>query len=100
VALEHRAQAPADVAQRLLPRHTLEAFGAGPPAHRVHDAVGVILHLGHRDALGAGVAPRQRVLAVGPQARDAAVVHGRDQAAVGFADPAEGDAVVRHRTRD
>ena len=68
-------------------------------AQRVQHAVGVVLHVGHRDPLGARVAGRQRVIGVGPELGDAAVLDRRDHPAVGLADAAEGDRLHAHRLK-
>ena len=39
------------------------------PAERVHDAIGVVLDLGHRDPLRTGEPGRERVLGIGPHLR-------------------------------
>ena len=87
-----RAEALADLVERRLPVDPLEG-PVGPAPLRVEDPVGIVLDLGHRDPLRAGEAARQRVLLVGAELRDAAVLDGRDHPAERLADPAVGDVL-------
>ena len=92
-----RAQAGGDVAHRLLPGDALELARAARALQRVQDAVGVVLHVRHRDALRARVALRERMVAVGAQLRQAAVLDRGDHAAQRLADATEGDPFLdRH----
>jgi hypothetical protein len=60
--LAHDAlQSRADLVQRLVPAHSLE-LARLVPAERVQDAVGVVVDLGHSDALRARETGGQRVL--------------------------------------
>ena len=94
---EDAAQARRDVAHRLLPGDALELARAAGAPQRVQDAVRVVLHSLHRDALRARVALRERVVAVGAELRQAAVVDRGDHAAERLADAAKGDAFLdRH----
>jgi len=54
------------------------------------EAAGIGVELPQRPALRARVAPRDRMLAIGPDARHRAVSDVDDETAVGLADPAEG----------
>ena len=84
-----------DIAKRLVPGHLFESGRRA--AQRRGDAIGVVLHLGERDALLAGETRRQRVVFVGAQRDEPAVLDGRDHAAQRLADPAERRLVLGHR---
>jgi hypothetical protein len=107
VPLADRAQAAADVVERLVPADALEALGgavrrgraAAHPPQRVGDAVRVVLDLGHRDPLRAGEPARDRVVGVRPQLGDPPVLYGRDEPAERLADPAVGDSLLARHFR-
>jgi hypothetical protein len=94
VAVAHPAQPRADVRQGVVPRHALELAIRTAP-ERVRHAVGVVLHVGHRDPLGARVAARQRMVGVRPQLRHATVLDRGDHPTVGLADTTERDDRLR-----
>ena len=77
----------------LLPGDRLEA-AVVRDAERMGHAVRVVLHTDHRDALGAGEALRQRVVAVRAQLDELAVLDRRHEAAERLADPAVGDVLL------
>ncbi len=91
--LTDSAQTPADVFQGGGPAHPLEP-AAAPAAQWVQHPVGVILHLGHCNFLGAGVAARNRMLRIRVQGHQAPVLDGGREAAERLADPAEGHALL------
>ena len=100
VDVDQCAQPGGDVVERLLPGDLLELprRRTGHPAQRVQHPVGVVLDLREGQPLGAGVPPAQRVLVVGPQRDQAAVLDGRDHPAERLADAAVGgDGRPGHR---
>ena len=76
-----------DVGQRLVPGDGLEAVRSA--TQRRGDPIGVVDHLGERDALLAGETRRQRMLLVRPKCDQATVLDGGHHAAKWLADPAE-----------
>src|SRR3954447_3896805 len=83
----------ADVGHRDVPRDALEG-PVGPAAQRMQDAVRVVVDLGHRDPLRARVPARERMVLVRAQAHQAPGVDLGHEAAIGLADPAEGDPLL------
>ena len=96
---EDPAQARRDVAHRLLPGDALELARAAGCAERVQHAVGVVLDSLHRDPLRARVPPRERVVAVGAELCQAAVLDRGDHAAERLTDAAESDAFLDRHAR-
>ncbi len=86
------AEPLADLVERGLPVDPLVA-PVRTAALRMQDPVGIVLDLGHRDPLRAREPPRQRMLLVGAELRDAAVADGGDHPAERLADPAVGDVL-------
>ena len=95
----------------LVPLHLLPArvLARADPAHRSAQPVGVGVHVGQGDALGADVPPRERVLGVAADAGDLAVGEGDPQAADRLAQVAHpqpgageagGDRGVREQAHD
>ena len=83
-----------------LPGDALELARAADPLERMQHAVGVVLDLGHRDALGARKARESGCSRSGRSCCQPAVLDRRDHAAQRLADAAEGDALLdRHRGR-
>src|SRR5262245_57510087 len=95
--VEDRAQAAGDVAHRLLPRDALELAGPAGALERVDHAVRAGLHVGHRDALRARIAARERMVAVGAQLLQLAVLDRGDHATQRLANTTERDPLLdRH----
>ena len=87
VAAENGGQPCRDVGHRLVPGDLFEPVWPAPQWDG--DPVGVVDHLGERDALLAGEARRQRMVLVGAERDQSPVVDRRDHAAQRLADPAE-----------
>jgi hypothetical protein len=89
-----------DVRHRLVPADRFEC-AVGDTAQRGGHPIGVVDHFGERDALLTGETCRQRVILIGPQGHQPAVLDGGNHAAQRLADPAErrllldGHAVIR-----
>src|SRR5215813_2458074 len=87
------AQTPADIFQGGGPAHPLES-AVGPSAQWVQHPVGVILHLGHCNSLGAGIAARNWMLRVRAQGHYTPVLDCGPDATERLANPAEGQALL------
>ncbi len=88
VPIAQRLETRGDVVQRLVPGAGLELTRATDALHRREQPVGVVDDLGHCDALGAEESLAVRVVLVGAELDQLAVLDGRDQAALRFADAA------------
>lgn len=87
VPVDDRAQPVAEVVEAVLPGRRLQ-LPVDPP-HRPLDAVGVVVELGQRAALRAGVPVRQRVIVVAADPDDLVTLDVDHDTADRRADPAE-----------
>ncbi len=86
-----------DPRQGVGPTELGEGHRALRPQHRRAQAARSVVHLVEARSFATGVAPRHRVRRVGPERDDPVALDGGDQAAVGFADPADGAPIgARH----
>ncbi len=92
VARLDRAERVRDARHRVVPPDALEP-AARRAAERMREPVGVAVHVERRDPLVARPPARHRMLAIGTHGGERAAGDGRDEAARGLADAAEGSDV-------